>query len=509
VLRYCGQFARGQERCAEAALESVLNGKTVALPTTSHLGCPIVRNDAAAAQEGFADAYADAIQALLRDKFTEGNSGMVIGLLDEHGSRVFSAGILDNGSDQEVDGDTVFELGSVTKVFTSLLLLDAVRRGEMKLDDPVAKYLPERVKVPAHGGKEITLLNLAAQDSGLPWHPDNLSDRELKELSLDELRKASEAYTVEKLYALLTGYALSNDPGASFQYSNVGMSLLGHAIERKSGSDYESLIVDRICRPLKMDNTRITLPPALKARLARGHWNDGTRSDHLNLHVQAPAGSLLSTANDLLKFLSANLGFTQTHLTPLMVDMQAIRHTGSPMFGKTAMPWFDSGIYNPPGSELLAHGGGGFGNLAFVAFDKQKRRGVLVLTNQMKVDPQGIGWTILQGMPLTKENITFRVREVVGLGIALDIDEKTGMPRIMTVFPQSPAGAAGLSAGLVIQKINGTSVAGKSLGECLRMTGGPAGEKAQLELFDPQRNETKIVELTRKKFLTATYDSLK
>jgi CubicO group peptidase (beta-lactamase class C family) len=458
-----------------------------------------------AAQERFTDAYANAIEALLKDKFSESNSGMVIGLVDEHGSRVFSGGKLDNGSDQKADGDTVFELGSVTKVFTSLLLLDAVRRGEMKLNDPVAKYLPERVNVPARGGKTITLLNLAAQDSGLPWHPDNLSDKKaVNELSLNEMRMAAEAYTAEDMYAFLSGYKLLQDPGASFQYSNVGMSLLGHAIERKTGADYESLVVDRICRPLTMDSTRITLPPALKARLARGHWTDGKPSEHLNLQVQAPAGSLLSTANDLLKFLSANLGFTQTHLTPLLVEMQLIRHTGSQQFGKTAMPWFDERIYNPPGMELLAHGGGGYGNLAFVGFDKTKRRGVVVLTNQMKVIPYGIGWTILQGMPLTQENISFQVREVVGIGIALDTDEKTGMPRILTVFPKSPAGAAGLSAGLVIQKINGISLEGRSLKESLRMTGGPAGEKAKLELFDPQRNETKIVELTREKFLTAT-----
>ncbi|MBC8001512.1 MAG: serine hydrolase, partial [Opitutaceae bacterium] len=500
VLRYCGQFAHDKERFAEAALEAILNGKPVALPTTPHLGCPIVRKSAAA-QERFADAYADAIQALLHDKFAEGNSGMVIGLLDEHGSRVFSAGKLDNGSDQKVDGDTVFELGSVTKVFTALLLLDAVRRGEMKLDDPVAKYLPERVKMPAHGGKEITLLNLAVQDSGLPFFPDNLWDRPDKELTLKEKKEGSDAYTVEKMYAFLSGYNLMQDPGASFEYSNVGMALLGHAIERKTGADYESLVLDRICRPLRMDSTRITLPPALKARLARGHLDDGTPSEHFHLQAMASAGSLLSTANDMLKFLSANLGFSQSDLTPHMADMQVNRHTGSPSFGKTAMPWFDSGVYNPPGTELLGHAGGGYGNVAFVAFDKKTRRGVVVLTNQMKVHPGGIGWTILQGMALTQENITFLVREVVGLGIGLDTDQKTGLPRIMTVYPKSPAGEAGLSVGLVIQKINDTSTEGKSLKECLGMMGGPVEAKVRLELFDPQRKETRTVALARQKFL--------
>src|SRR5207247_11261103 len=101
----------------------------------------------------------------LRENLT--NAGMVIGLVDERGSRVLAAGKLDNGTRQEVNGDTVFEIGSVTKTFTTLLLVDMVECGEVKLDDPVAKYLPESVKVPARDGKEITQLNLALQTEGL------------------------------------------------------------------------------------------------------------------------------------------------------------------------------------------------------------------------------------------------------------------------------------------------------------------------------------------------------
>ena len=457
-----------------------------------------------AAQERFTDAYAADIEKLLEENFADGNAGMVIGLVDEHGSRVFSAGILDNGTEKEVDGDTIFELGSVTKVFTSLLLLDVVRRGEMQLDDPVANYLPERVIAPTHGGKEITLFNLAVQDSGLPWNPDKFPSGDSKLSSVKEIKKAADAYTAEDLYAFFSAHTLTNAPGDKFQYSNVGMALLGHVMERKTGTDYESLVVSRICRPLHMDSTCITLVPELKARLARGHWTDGQRSEHLNFQVMASAGSLLSTANDMLKFLSANLDFTETHLRLLMKETQVIRHTGSPMFGKTAMPWVDDKVYNPPGSELLGHGGGGFGNLAFIGFNKKKRRGVVALTNQMVLNPTGIGWTILQGMPLTRENITFLVREIVGLGIALDTDEQTGILRITKVFPNSPAGQAGLSAGLLIQNINDVSVEGKSLTECLSLMGGPVGKQVRLELVDPERNEQKTVELTRQKFLTSS-----
>src|SRR6266699_4505731 len=112
----------------------------------------------AAAQNGFTDAEAEAIQAFLRENFGNTNAGMVIGLVDERGSRVLAAGKLDNGTQQGVNGDSVFEIGSMTKTFTALLLVDMVERGEVKLDDPVTKYLPESVKVPARNGKQITLL---------------------------------------------------------------------------------------------------------------------------------------------------------------------------------------------------------------------------------------------------------------------------------------------------------------------------------------------------------------
>jgi CubicO group peptidase (beta-lactamase class C family) len=459
------------------------------------------------AQSVFSEAEGDAIQAFLRRTFTNDNSGMVIGILDARGSKVFSAGKLGNGTDQEVSGDTVFEIGSVTKVFTSLLALDMARRGEVKLDDPVAKYLPERVKVPAYDGKEITLRNLATQDSGLPWNPDDLDkilSRDPKKPSLKEFKAACDAYTAEDLYAFLDRHKLTNAPGNKFQYSNVGMSLLGHAMALRAGESYESLVVNRIARPLKMDSTRITLTPEQKTRLARGHWADGTPSENIKFQVQASAGALLSTANDLLKFLSANLGFTRSELVPLMEEMQIIRHTGDRRFGSTAMPWLDEGMYQPPGSEILAHGGGGFGYLAFIGFDKKLRRAVVVLSNQMAVNPSGVGWTILQGMPLSRENVTYFVREIVGIGIALDLDKVTGMVRITSVYPKSPAGQAGLTSGLLIQKINGVALEGKSIQECLGLMGGPVGTKVRFEILNAERKETNTVELTRQKFVTTT-----
>ena len=181
----------------------------------------------AAAQDSFTDAEGDGIKGFLHDNFRQTNACMVIGLADQRGNRIFSAGKLDNGTDRDVNGDTVFFIGSVSKTFTALLLQDAVERGEMKLDDPVAKYLPTSIRMPAHGGKEITLLGLATHAAGFPADPDNMTGATVKE--------QYETYTVEKMYAFLSGYTLSRDPGTEFEYSNVGMALLGHVIALNAG----------------------------------------------------------------------------------------------------------------------------------------------------------------------------------------------------------------------------------------------------------------------------------
>src|SRR6476659_6095929 len=186
------------------------------------------------AADQFTDAESARIQPFLDRYVGHSSSAMVIGLVDQTGTRIFSAGKLDNGTDGSVNGDTLFFIGSVSKTFTTLAFLDMVERGEVKLDDPLAKYLPPSVKVPSYQGKQITLNDLATQTSGLPFNPDSMKGP-------DE-RADYEQFTADKMYAFLSEYALSRKPGTEFQYSNVGMALLGRALMNKTGKDYESLI---------------------------------------------------------------------------------------------------------------------------------------------------------------------------------------------------------------------------------------------------------------------------
>ena len=332
----------------------------------------------------------DSIRAFLeqRIKVEKKDVGMVVGLVDEHGSSIVSYGKMYDGASPEINGNTLFEIGSITKTFTALLLQDMIERGEMKLDDPVVKYLPKSAKVPTRNGREITLLHLATHTSGLPRNPENL-DPKRADNPLAE-------YTAEKLYAYLSGCKLTRHPGAKFEYSNLGSGLLGYVIALKAATDYESLVVDRICRPLKMESTRIALTPELKARFATGHNQFGYAVSNMDFQSQAGCGALRSTADDLLKYVAANTGLAPSSLTTLMEKTHLVRFQSVIPPVNVALAW--GVVLDPQGKKIVSHGGATYGYRAFAGFDKTRRRGVVVLSNSSYegVGPDSIGMLLLE-----------------------------------------------------------------------------------------------------------------
>ena len=335
-----------------------------------------------------AEEFTNAIHAFLeRHLAVQGhNGGMVVGIVDEHGSWVVSCGQLDNGTGGEVNGDTLFELGPITKTFTALLLQDMIERGEMKLDDPAGKHFPRSVKMPAHNGKPITLRHLVTHTSGLPFFPTNLHPQRVD--------NPYAGYTVEHLQAFLSGYALERDPGTRWDYSEVAMQVLGQAIALKAGTNYEALLVDRICGPLHMESTRVTLTPEMKARFAQGHNVYGYRAPSLECGELVGGGALHSTAHDLLKYLSANLGLTRSPLTPLLERTHApLCHVLGGVY--QGMAWLIG--RNMLGTKVIFHPGGTFGHSAFIGLDKGRRRGVVVLSSSDRVgDTRAIAQFVLE-----------------------------------------------------------------------------------------------------------------
>ena len=244
-------------------------------------------------------------------------AGIVVGVIEPSGRRVVAYGNLAKGDPRTLDGDTIFEIGSITKVFTSLLLADMVNRKEVTLDDPAAKCLPESVKMPERSGKSITLHDLSTHSSGLPRLPSNLKPKDLRNPYAD--------YSVDDLYQFLSGYTLPRDPGSELEYSNLGAGLLGHLLACRAGTDYESLIRIRITQPLGMPDTGITLSSSMKQRMATGHTAMLAPAANWDLPTLAGAGALRSSANDMLTFLEAFLGYKESPLAPAMKAMLEVR----------------------------------------------------------------------------------------------------------------------------------------------------------------------------------------
>ena len=296
--------------------------------------------------------------------------GMVVGVITPEGRRIVTYGRLAQGDPRVLSGDTIFEIGSATKVFTSLLLAEMVQHGQVALDDPASKYLPKTVKMPERNGRSITLVDLATHTSGLPRLPGNMKPKDPGNPYAD--------YTVDQLYQFLSSYELKRDIGSQYEYSNLGGGLLGHVLALRAGTDYESLVISRICDPLEMKSTRITLTPEMKTRLAVGHNAGMQPVENWDLPALAGAGALRSTANDLLNFLAANLGYSKSALAPAMAAMLKTRRPTGGADLEVALGWH---IYTGNGKEIIWHNGGTGGYRSFMGYDPAARIGVVALSN--------------------------------------------------------------------------------------------------------------------------------
>ena len=317
--------------------------------------------------------------------------GIVVGVIEPSGRRVVSYGTFANGDARPVDGDTVYEIGSITKVFTSLLLADAAQRHELALTDPVAKFLPLTAKIPERAGRVITLQDLSMHLSALPRLPGNMKPADPANPYAD--------YSVAQMYEFLSSYQLPRDIGSQYEYSNLGGGLLGHVLALNARKDYASLVRERITGRLGMTSTAIALTPELKSRLAVGHRSGMQPVANWDLPTLAGAGALRSDANDLLTFLAANLGYTSTPLAAAMKAMLDVRRPTGTANLEIALGWH---VLTAHGREIVWHNGGTAGYRTFIGFDRAARIGVVVLSNAgTAAGPDDIGRHLLDpALPL-------------------------------------------------------------------------------------------------------------
>ena len=328
----------------------------------------------------------DAIATLLAERMQHNGVVIVVGVIDGERRSVVAHGVSGAPNGRQLDGETVFQLGSLTKVITGLLLADMVVQGEVELDNPVSDLLPPEV-VMVEVGRPITLRDLATHTSGLPRMPPKFD--------IHGEPDPYAAYSVDQLWTFLSGYRPERAPGTGYQYSNLGVSLLGRALALRMGTTYEALVRERILTPLGMNSTSITLSPDQMERLAPGHdpylqpirpWEMAT--------LQA-SGSLRSTGDDMLRLLEVYLGRSDV---PQLREAAELQMREGVKLDRTFRP-LGLGLRS---DGTYRHSGGKRGYRSGLAFNPETGAAAVVLANTRTYDsePMAIAMHLVTGDPL-------------------------------------------------------------------------------------------------------------
>jgi serine-type D-Ala-D-Ala carboxypeptidase/endopeptidase len=301
------------------------------------------------------------------------NAALTIGMIQKGKHYIQEFGQVSDANHSLANAQTIYEIGSVTKVFTGTVLTQLLSDEIVALDDPIRLYLPrEIVKQLSTSIQSITLRQLATHTSGLPRLPDSFLAN-IKDPTNPYLH-----YTAQKMYAALTELKLLTNPGQSYEYSNFGMGLLGHLLSLKASQPYEDLVKETICQPLGMTNTTIHLTLEQQQSLMPGYSPDGTLTSNWDFDVMAPAGAFRSTAEDLLLFLQANLCESDPKRAAIFARSQE-RYFDAHEFLSLGLAWHIWTLKN--GQVVHLHNGGTGGYMSFIGFDKAKQTGIVILSN--------------------------------------------------------------------------------------------------------------------------------
>ncbi len=370
-----------------------------------------------AASVAYGASVPESVKEVVRGRVDDGKAAsMVIALVDADGVEYFAYGKASRETGAAPDENSIYEIGSISKVFTAILLADMKNRGEVAFDDPIEKYLPESVKAPTRNGASITLAHLSEQTSGLPRMPNNFKPKDPGNPFAD--------YTPELLYAFLSGYELKRDIGEKFEYSNVGVGLLGHVLELASGKTYETLVIEHIATPLGMPDTRISLSDDMKSRLAIGYVGERPVKNW-DIATLAGAGAIRSSAKDMVTFLQANIGLVESTLHDAMKESHAARvDTDSPE-SRIGLGWITLDAEGGP--SVTWHNGGTGGYRTWAGFSEETRTGAVVLCNSGGEGQDDIGFHLLNpSLPMT--NTVKRSEVEVSRDILLTYAGKYQMP---------------------------------------------------------------------------------
>ena len=326
----------------------------------------------------------DSVKAVIRDNVNNGkHQSLFVGIVDENDVEYYYYG--ETAKDENpIDENTIFEIGSVTKVFTTLILADMVEKGEVNLNDPIDKFLPEGVSTPSKNGRTITLFDLATHSSGLPRMPDNFPISDMNEQF---------QYDREEMYDSLSKVELSREIGSEYEYSNFGVSLLGHILSLQAGQSYEELLQERVLDKFGLESTCVKQCDELRDRFAKPHLF-GFPANELNLSDDmSGAGEIRSSGKDMLTFLSYAMGLKDSDLRSSFELTQKVNRQIDDKLS-IGLAWH---MLQKDDRMIIWHNGATNGFASFVGFDPESNQGVVVLTNSLNpVDDIGV-WLLDHG----------------------------------------------------------------------------------------------------------------
>jgi serine-type D-Ala-D-Ala carboxypeptidase/endopeptidase len=307
--------------------------------------------------------------------------GIAVAVVSGRTHRVTCYGRERLGNEQKVAANTLFEIGSITKVYTALLLADLAREGVLAIDDPAAKHLPADFFLPERDGRPITLADLATHTAGLPRTPP--MGRPFEEFAsfdefVEQLVEATKSYSLVDLKGWLRDFKLPRTPGSAWEYSNVGYALLGLALSHRTDLSYEELLTRRIINPLGLTGTHLRPPAAEASHLAEGHDTKLNPVPPYDGGIFAPAGDLRASVEDLARFVQAVMPGSSSSIEPsARLLLQTIRPAPA-AGGQQALGWE---VLSANEGDYISKDGVTPGQCATAVFDPAGRRGVVALSN--------------------------------------------------------------------------------------------------------------------------------
>lgn len=309
--------------------------------------------------------------------------GLEIGVIIKGGQpQTFDYGEVLKRSGQTPSPSTLFQIGSITKTFTGVVLALFVERGIVRLDDPLQKYVPSGIQVPSYNGRQIQLVDLATHTSGLPRNAP--------------MRPRQHELSLDAMYKLLNEAKLGSEPGQQYLYSNWASALLAEALVRSNAKDYQTLLEQEVLAKLGMGETTLRPSPDGEARIAQGYAKDGYPAawNLPNWPAFNGAGALYSSMTDMLKYLSFNLGLTQTGLNSILSVAHQPRARGLTPSHNVGLAW-EIHVYPKSNLTIIEKLGGTLGFGSYMGFIRGQPTGVVVLANSVTTGVSQIGRPIL------------------------------------------------------------------------------------------------------------------